>query len=353
MNCKTILERWLTNYVIPQVYDDSLSYYEQMNKILCALQEVSGALDNTIEGLKAKIEKNKTDLATETTERTEANAALRSSINSEITDRTLAYNRLETKIDNETERAEAAEADNARKLETETATRTSEDNKLKGLIETNKTDADTKYSNLNTALESETTTRQQADDVLRSSIETAKTTLSGKIDDEKRRAIEKEAINAGNITTEKANRISADEEITQKITDEKTRAEKSELNLSKMINSAQNKAPAVETTQEAEKLTVFEIAKHFDNDGKQTKKETTTPVKMQIIDDAGVYYEMALTSYDDLVALQKLVSSADNLADLGTNAMMLLTSSFHKDTSENVDTIYIETFNNNTGEVTR
>lgn len=328
MNCKTILERWLTNFVIPQVYDDSLSYYEQINKILGALQEVSNALDETIEGLKTKIEKNKTDLATETKERTTADDALRSSINSEITDRTLADNKLETKIDKETERAEAAEADNARKLETETATRTSEDKKLNGLIETNKTDADTKYSNLNTALESETTTRQQADDVLRSSIETAETTLSGKIDDEKKRATEKEAINAGNITTEKI------------------RATQAELDLSKDINAAKNIAPLLTMTETADKLSLIELFKNFDNEGKTVLKAAEKPVKIQLVGANGVYYELSLTSYDDMLALQKLVINASNLEELGANALMLLTSSFHTTADNKVDSIYIDTFNN-------
>ena len=34
---RQITDKWLTNIVIPQVYDDSLSYYEEINKILGCL----------------------------------------------------------------------------------------------------------------------------------------------------------------------------------------------------------------------------------------------------------------------------------------------------------------------------
>lgn len=357
---KEAADKWLTNLVIPQVYDESLSYYEEMNKMIGFLNQVANNITQYARDLQEEAEARKRQdeylngrITDEIRERLDGDTELTNKITHEETERELADNRLTDSLNSEISRATTKENEITLNLGTETEIRTSEDAKLKSLIVTNKEDADQKIETVNTLINNEISNRELADNVINTTMDAKEATLNGKIDDERKRATEKEAINAGNITTEKANRISADEEITQKITDEKTRAEKSELDLSKMINAAQNRAPSVETVQEAEKLTVFEIAKHFDNDGKQTKKEITTPVKMQLIDDAGIYYEMALTSYDDLVALKKLVEGADNLADLGANAMELLTSSFHKDTSGNVDTIYIETFNNSTGEVTR
>ena len=42
---KEATEKWLSNIVIPQVYDDSLSYYEEINKILGCLNEMSNAFE--------------------------------------------------------------------------------------------------------------------------------------------------------------------------------------------------------------------------------------------------------------------------------------------------------------------
>lgn len=38
-------EKWLSNIVIPQVYDDSLSYYEEINKIIGCLNEMGNAFE--------------------------------------------------------------------------------------------------------------------------------------------------------------------------------------------------------------------------------------------------------------------------------------------------------------------
>lgn len=40
---KEATEKWLSNIVIPQVYDDSLSYYEEINKIIGCLNEMGNA----------------------------------------------------------------------------------------------------------------------------------------------------------------------------------------------------------------------------------------------------------------------------------------------------------------------
>lgn len=42
---KGATEKWLSNIVIPQVYDDSLSYYEEINKILGCLNEMGNAFE--------------------------------------------------------------------------------------------------------------------------------------------------------------------------------------------------------------------------------------------------------------------------------------------------------------------
>lgn len=42
---KEATEKWLSNIVIPQVYDDSLSYYEEINKILGCLNELGNAFE--------------------------------------------------------------------------------------------------------------------------------------------------------------------------------------------------------------------------------------------------------------------------------------------------------------------
>ena len=42
---KEATEKWLSNIVIPQVYDDSLSYYEEINKLIGCLNEMGNAFD--------------------------------------------------------------------------------------------------------------------------------------------------------------------------------------------------------------------------------------------------------------------------------------------------------------------
>lgn len=48
---KEATEKWLSNIVIPQVYDDSLSYYEEINKILGCLNEMGNAFDTLPEAV--------------------------------------------------------------------------------------------------------------------------------------------------------------------------------------------------------------------------------------------------------------------------------------------------------------
>ena len=48
---RQITDKWLTNIVIPQVYDDSLSYYEEMNKLIGCLNDVTNIIDGYRERL--------------------------------------------------------------------------------------------------------------------------------------------------------------------------------------------------------------------------------------------------------------------------------------------------------------
>lgn len=48
---RKLTDKWLTNIVIPQVYDDSLSYYEEMNKLIGCLSDISKIIDVYREGL--------------------------------------------------------------------------------------------------------------------------------------------------------------------------------------------------------------------------------------------------------------------------------------------------------------
>lgn len=48
---RNLTDKWLTNIVIPQVYNDSLSYYEEINKLIGCLSDISKIIDVYREGL--------------------------------------------------------------------------------------------------------------------------------------------------------------------------------------------------------------------------------------------------------------------------------------------------------------
>lgn len=73
---RQITDKWLTNIVIPQVYDDSLSYYEEMNKLIGCLNEVA----NVIEGYSER-------LLQEVNDRIKADASLQDNIDAEANER--------------------------------------------------------------------------------------------------------------------------------------------------------------------------------------------------------------------------------------------------------------------------
>lgn len=73
---RQITDKWLTNIVIPQVYDDSLSYYEEMNKLIGCLNDVT----NVIDGYRER-------LLQEVNDRIKADASLQANIDAEANER--------------------------------------------------------------------------------------------------------------------------------------------------------------------------------------------------------------------------------------------------------------------------
>ena len=73
---RQITDKWLTNIVIPQVYDDSLSYYEEMNKLIGCLNDVT----NVIDGYRER-------LLQEVNDRIKADESLQANIDAEAAER--------------------------------------------------------------------------------------------------------------------------------------------------------------------------------------------------------------------------------------------------------------------------
>lgn len=84
---RQITDKWLTNIVIPQVYDDSLSYYEEMNKLIGCLNDVS----NVIDGYRER-------LLQEVNDRIKADESLQANIDAEATARENADNIIKNNL---------------------------------------------------------------------------------------------------------------------------------------------------------------------------------------------------------------------------------------------------------------
>ena len=84
---RQITDKWLTNIVIPQVYDDSLSYYEEMNKLIGCLNDVT----NVIDGYRER-------LLQEVNDRITADASLQTNIDAEATERERQDNIIKNKL---------------------------------------------------------------------------------------------------------------------------------------------------------------------------------------------------------------------------------------------------------------
>ena len=84
---RNLTDKWLTNIVIPQVYDDSLSYYEEMNKLIGCLNDVT----NVIDGYRER-------LLQEVNDRIKADASLQSNIDAEATAREMQDNIIKNNL---------------------------------------------------------------------------------------------------------------------------------------------------------------------------------------------------------------------------------------------------------------
>ena len=73
---RNLTDKWLTNIVIPQVYDDSLSYYEEINKLVGCLSDITNIIDGYREGLLQEVN-----------DRISADASLQANIDAEATER--------------------------------------------------------------------------------------------------------------------------------------------------------------------------------------------------------------------------------------------------------------------------
>lgn len=73
---RNLTDKWLTNIVIPQVYDDSLSYYEEMNKLVGCLSDITKIIDGYREGLLQEVN-----------DRISADASLQTNIDAETSER--------------------------------------------------------------------------------------------------------------------------------------------------------------------------------------------------------------------------------------------------------------------------
>lgn len=84
---RNLTDKWLTNIVIPQVYGDSLSYYEEINKLIGCLSDISKIIDGYREGLLQEIN-----------DRTSADASLQTNIDAEKAEREKQDNIIKNKI---------------------------------------------------------------------------------------------------------------------------------------------------------------------------------------------------------------------------------------------------------------
>lgn len=84
---KNLTDKWLTNVVIPQVYDESLSYYEEMNKLVGCLSDITKIIDGYREGLLQEVN-----------DRIKADASLQANIDAEATERENQDNIIKNKI---------------------------------------------------------------------------------------------------------------------------------------------------------------------------------------------------------------------------------------------------------------
>lgn len=84
---RNLTDKWLTNIVIPQVYDDSLSYYEEINKLVGCLSDISKIIDGYLERVLQEVN-----------DRIKADASLQANIDAEATERENQDNIIKNKL---------------------------------------------------------------------------------------------------------------------------------------------------------------------------------------------------------------------------------------------------------------
>ena len=122
---KNAIDKWLTNFVIPQVYDDSLSYYEEINKIAGCMNELANILQEEASNLQKEVEKRKAE-----------DDKLKASIEAETTSRTEGDNNLTERLTTETTERKAEDAKLKSSIEAETTARTQGDETLTQAVNT-------------------------------------------------------------------------------------------------------------------------------------------------------------------------------------------------------------------------
>lgn len=174
------------NLVIPQVYDDSLSYYEAINKLNlllhCEIERAMNAenllginLDTEIQRAKqdeadlaaalaneinrAKREEARLDnkIDNETGRAKQAEKVLTDNLNAEVARAKQAESDLNTALNNEIDRAKAAELANTKLINDETTRATNKETELDTAIKAETTRATGREDALNTAINTETT----------------------------------------------------------------------------------------------------------------------------------------------------------------------------------------------------
>ena len=151
---RQITDKWLTNIVIPQVYDDSLSYYEEINKILGCLSDISKAIDEYRANLSQEIIDRINAIAKEEAERKQADTTLQSNIDIEAQARTEADNTLTTNLNKEIQDRTNADTTLQANIEAEKSARESADNTLQGNIDAEKSARENADNTLTTSLKS-------------------------------------------------------------------------------------------------------------------------------------------------------------------------------------------------------
>ena len=151
---RNLTDKWLTNVVIPQVYDDSLSYYEEMNKLIGCLNDVT----NVIDGYRAKLAQEIIDrinaISKEEAERKQADTTLQSNIDIEAQARTEADNTLTTNLNKEIQDRTNSDTTLQANIEAEKSARESADNTLQGNIDAEKSARESADNTLTTSLKS-------------------------------------------------------------------------------------------------------------------------------------------------------------------------------------------------------